>query len=165
MLTGWTNVPWGSFGGHLGFRHTRIAKVNKAINSERTIYQHSPFKLGEQNVMCLLGGTYENKSVKIKFIYILFVNIFFLFHETPVNKNIQVIEASGRGIWWAYLSNELYMVLLDLRHLNTCFCSIWGITNVSIVKVTFVMVSSCLTYMKWYCLCFYVTWFKSYGNY
>ena len=30
-------------------------------------------------------------------------------------------------------------------------------------KVTFVMGSS---YMKkWYCLCFYVTWFKSYGLY
>ena len=32
MLTGWTNVSWGSFGGHLGFRHTRIAKVNKFHN-------------------------------------------------------------------------------------------------------------------------------------
>ena len=29
-------------------------------------------------------------------------NIFFLFQETPVNTNIQVIEASGRGTWWAY---------------------------------------------------------------
>ena len=28
------------------------------------------------------------------------------------------------------------------------------------------MGSSCLTSMKmWYCLCVYVTWFKSYGNY
>ena len=43
------------------------------------------------------GGTYLNKSVNIKFIYILSVNIFFLFQETLVNKNIQVIEASGRG--------------------------------------------------------------------
>ena len=32
MLTGSTNVPWGSFGDHLGFRHTRIAKVNKFHN-------------------------------------------------------------------------------------------------------------------------------------
>ena len=43
------------------------------------------------------GGTYGNKSVNIKFIYILSVNIFFLFQETSVSKNIQVIEASGRG--------------------------------------------------------------------
>ena len=49
------------------------------------------------NVICHMGGTYGNKSVNIKFIYILSVNIFFLFQETPVNKNIQVIEASGRG--------------------------------------------------------------------
>ena len=41
--------------------------------------------------------SYDNKSVNIKFIYILTVNIFFLFQEAPVNKNIQVIEAPGRG--------------------------------------------------------------------
>ena len=35
--------------------------------------------------------------VNIKFIYILSFNIFFIFQETPVNKNIQVIESSGRG--------------------------------------------------------------------
>ena len=46
---------------------------------------------------CHLGGTYEIRSVNIKFIYILSVNIFYLFHETLVNKNIQMIEASGRG--------------------------------------------------------------------
>ena len=40
---------------------------------------------------------YGNKSVSIKFIYILSVNIVFLFQETLVNKYIQVIEASGRG--------------------------------------------------------------------
>ena len=34
MLTGGTNVPWGSFGGHLGLRHTRIAKVNNFHNFE-----------------------------------------------------------------------------------------------------------------------------------
>ena len=55
-----------------------------------------------------MGGTYENKSVNIKFIYILSFNIFFNFQETPVkiiipvNKNIQVIEVCGRGTWWAY---------------------------------------------------------------
>ena len=43
------------------------------------------------------GGTYGNKSVNIKFIYMLSVNIFFLFQETLVNKNIQMIEASRRG--------------------------------------------------------------------
>ena len=44
-----------------------------------------------------LGVPYGNKSVDIKFIYILSVNIFFLFQEIVVNKNMQVIEASGRG--------------------------------------------------------------------
>ena len=46
----------------------------------------------------LSGGTlYGNKSVNIKFIYILSVKIFFLFQEILVNKYMQVIEASGRG--------------------------------------------------------------------
>ena len=78
-----------------------------------------PFKLGGQNVICHLGGTYENKSVNIKLIYILSVNIFFLFQE---NRNIQVIEAYGRGYMVGIL--KLYLVLLDLRHLSACFCSI-----------------------------------------
>ena len=63
-----------------------------------------PFKLGGQHVICHLGGTYENKSVNIKFIYISSVNIFFLFQETPVNKNIQVIEASGRGSYSGHIN-------------------------------------------------------------
>ena len=67
------------------------------------------------------GGTYENKSVNVKFICILSVNILFLFQETSVNKNIQVLEASGRGYMVGIYSYELYMIFLDLRHLNTCF--------------------------------------------
>ena len=51
---------------------------------------------------CHLGGTYEKKSVNIKFIYILSVNIFFLFQETPVNTNIQVIEGGGTSAWLGY---------------------------------------------------------------
>ena len=34
MLTGWTNVPWGSFGGHLGFRHTDLQKLIISITFE-----------------------------------------------------------------------------------------------------------------------------------
>ena len=73
-------------------------------------------------VKCHLGGTYENKSVNIKFIYISSVNILFLFQETPVNKNIQIIEASGKGYMVGILIQwTISGVLLDLRHLNTCF--------------------------------------------
>ena len=41
-----------------------------------------------------------------------------------MNKNIQVIEASGRGYIVGILIQLLYLVLLDLRHLNTFFCLI-----------------------------------------
>ena len=82
-----------------------------------------------------------------------------------------MIEASerggGGGLHGGLIDRmDFYLFFLDLQHLNTCFCLIRGIADVVIAKVTFVMVSSCLTYTKkWYYLCFYVTWFKSYGNY
>ena len=41
MLTGRTNVPWGSFGGHLGFRHTRVAKVNNFHNFWTKWHRHT----------------------------------------------------------------------------------------------------------------------------
>ena len=76
---------------------------------------------------------YEIKCVNIKFIYILSFNIFFLFQETPVNKNIQMIEASGRGymvgifIQWtisgfAWFTAFKYMFLLNLRHYKCFYC-------------------------------------------
>ena len=68
------------------------------------------------------GGSYENKSVNIKFIYILSVNIFFLFQATPVNTNIQVIDASGTGymvgiliqltIWTGYMVGILIQLTI-----------------------------------------------------
>ena len=86
-----------------------------------------------QNVICHLGGTYGNKSVNIKFIYILAVNIVFLFQETLVNANIQVIEASGRGYivdiliqltiyGFAWFTAFKYMFLLHLRHYKCLYC-------------------------------------------
>ena len=75
------------------------------------------------------GGTYENKSVNIKFIYIVSVNILFLFQETPVNKNknIQVIEASGRG----YMVGVLIQLTISGFAWSTAFkytfCSIYYI--------------------------------------
>ena len=85
-------------------------------------------------MICHLGGTYWNKSVNIKFIYMLSVNIFFLFQETLVNKNIQVIEASGRGyivgiliqltisgfVWFTAFK---YMFLFNLRHYKCFYCN------------------------------------------
>ena len=73
-----------------------------------------PFKLGGQNAICHLGGTYENESVNIKFIYILSVNIFFLFQETQVNKNIHVI---WEGVHGGHINPMNYI----------WFCLIYGI--------------------------------------
>ena len=85
------------------------------------VVDRGPFKLGGQNVICHLGGTFESKSVNIKFIYILSVNIFFLFQE---NKNIQVIEASGRGYLVGILIQLTISGFACLRHLNAYLCSI-----------------------------------------
>ena len=86
--------------------------------------------------------------------------------ETLVNKTIQVIEAFGRGYIVGILIQLTITGFAWFTAFKYMFCSIWGIINVSIAKVTFVIGSLCLTYMKkWYCLCFYVTWFKSYGTY
>ena len=76
-----------------------ITLNGQAINSDvvDNISTFPPSISCTKYVKCHLGGTYENKSVNITFIYILSVNILFLFQETSVNKNIQVIEASGRG--------------------------------------------------------------------
>ena len=79
------------------------------------------------------GGAHGNKSVNIKFIYILAVNIFFLFQETLVNKNIQVIGASGRGYivgiliqltisGFAWFTTFKYMFLFNLRHYKCFYC-------------------------------------------
>ena len=85
------------------------------------------------------GGTYENKSVNIKFIYILSVNILLLFQETSVNKNIQVIEASGRGYMVRILILWTISDFAWFKAFKYMFCSIWGIIHVFIAKVTFVM--------------------------
>ena len=76
-----------------------IALNGQAINSDVVDYISTfpPSISCTKYVTCHLGRTHENKSVNIKFIYILSVSILFLFQETSVNKNIQVIEASGRG--------------------------------------------------------------------